>query len=72
MDNETKFATFKLGLETEMQRIESSHKDIYGDRPNALTAQKFTELHLPDDLSWETDTDGQGNVLRCCRAVSAP
>ena len=58
MDNETKFATFKLGLETEMQRINSSYKEIYGNGPDAPTAEKITKLYLSDDLPWETETDG--------------
>jgi hypothetical protein len=72
MDNKTEFATFRLRPETEMQQIDTSHQELHGDRPNAPTAQKCTELQLSDDLPWETDTDGQGFVLRCCRAASAP
>jgi hypothetical protein len=73
MDSEIKFASFKMGLETEMERINSSYKGIYGDIPNVLpTAKTYTELYLNDDLPWENETYGQGNVLRYIRAASAP
>jgi hypothetical protein len=72
MDSETEFATFRLGLETEMKRIDTSYQELCGDGPSVPTAQTFTELCLSEDLPWETDTDGQGFVLRCCRAASAP
>ena len=50
MEEETKFASFKLGLEAEMQRINSSYKEIFGERlEDSPTAQTFTDLYLKDD-----------------------
>jgi hypothetical protein len=73
MDNETKFAAFKLGLESEMERINSSYQEIFGDRPEELpTAGRYTNLYLKDDLPWVKETDGQGNKFCYIRAASAP
>jgi hypothetical protein len=38
MEDETKYSSFKLGLETEMERINSFYKEIYGDAPEVPTA----------------------------------
>ena len=73
MDNETKFAAFKLGLESEMEHINSSYQEIYGDRPEDVpTAKRYTNLYLKDDLPWVNETDGQGNILCYIKAASAP
>jgi hypothetical protein len=72
MDAESKFAAFKLGLETEMERIDSSYREIYGNRPDVPTAKTYTELYLNDDLPWETETNGHFRPLRYIRAASAP
>ncbi len=73
MDNETKFAAFKLGLESEMERINSSYQEIYGDRPEDVpTAKRYTNLYLKDNLPWVNETDGQGNILCYIKAASAP
>jgi hypothetical protein len=70
---EIKFAAFKLGLETEMERIESSYKEIYGNRPNVPTVKTYTELYLKDNLPWETEVKGHFRPLRrYIRAASAP
>ena len=70
MDAEIKFAAFKLGLETEMERIDSSYKEIYGNRPNVPpTAKTYTELYLKDDLPWETEVKGHFRPLRYIRAL---
>jgi hypothetical protein len=56
MDAEIKFAAIKLGLETKMERIDSSYREIYGNRPDVPTAKNYTELYLNDNLPWETKT----------------
>jgi hypothetical protein len=73
MENEKKYASFKLGLATEMKRIDASYKEIYGNRIDDLpTAQTYTCLHLKDDLPWVDKIDGQGNHIRYIRMASAP
>jgi hypothetical protein len=73
MENESKHASFKLGLATEMKRVDASHKEIHGDRTDNLpTAQTHDCLCLKDDLPWVDETDGEGNHMRCKRMASAP
>ena len=45
MEGEIKFTAFKRGLETEMARIDSSYKEIYGNGPDVPTARTYTELY---------------------------
>jgi hypothetical protein len=46
MDNETKFAAFKLGLESKMERINSSYQEIYGDRPEDVpTVKQYSRIN---------------------------
>jgi hypothetical protein len=47
-------------------------KEVCGNRLNLPTTKTHTELCLKDNLPWENEIDGQGNVLRCVRAASAP
>ena len=74
LDNEsTKLSNFKLGLETEMERINSSYKGIYAERPwKEPTAKEYTSLYLIDDLVWENAIDAQGKEWRLFRAAPAP
>jgi hypothetical protein len=72
MEGETKFAGFKIGLETEMERVNSSYKEIYGDGPEAPTAKTFTKVYLTEELSWGKEDVGEGHHLRCITAASAP
>ncbi len=52
MAGETKHAPFFAGLKTEMERINSSYKEVYGEGINEPTAATFTSLCLTDDLPW--------------------
>jgi hypothetical protein len=72
MEGEIKFTAFKLGLETEMARIDSSYKEIYGDGPDIPTARTYTDLYLTDDLPWVTETRGHFRTLVYIRAATAP
>ena len=74
MDNEVNFTGFKLGLKAGMERINSSYNEIYGGRQNGVlpTATTFIDVYLRDDLPWETETDGHGNILLYVRAATAP
>jgi hypothetical protein len=72
MEGETKFAGFKLALDTEMERINSSYKEVYGDGPDAPTAKTFTRLHLTQELPWITLEMGKGNFLHTIEVASAP
>ena len=73
MEEETKFASFKLGLEAEMERIDSSYKEIFGERVEDVpTAQTFTDLYLKDDLPWIEEADDRGNLMRYISAATAP
>ncbi len=72
MEGEIKFAAFKLGLESEMVRIDSSYQEIYGRCLLVPTAKSFTELYLNDDLPWESESQGHFRPLRYIRAASAP
>jgi hypothetical protein len=72
MEAEVKFAAFKLGLETEMARIDSSYREIYGKCSHVPTAKTYTELYLNDDLPWVTETDGHFRPLTYIRAATAP
>jgi hypothetical protein len=68
----------KLGeFATEMKRVDTSYKEICGDRmddrmDDLPTAQTHACLHLKDDLPWVDEIDGQGNNNRCIRMASAP
>jgi hypothetical protein len=53
MDDEIKFAAFKLGLETKMEAPNSSCKEVCSDRPNVPATKTRAGLHLKDDLPWE-------------------
>ena len=73
LDNEsTKLSIFKLGLEIKMERINSSYRGIYADRPwKEPTATEYTNLYLNDDLVWENIIDAQGKEWRYIRAATA-
>jgi hypothetical protein len=72
MSGKTHFAVFNHGLETEMSRINASHKEVYGDGPDAPTANTFAKLHLSDDLPWVTKDDVEGDSVSCILVASAP
>jgi hypothetical protein len=52
MAGESKHTSFFAGLKTEMNRINSLYKAVYGEGINEPTARTFTSLCLTDDLSW--------------------
>ena len=72
MSGKTHFAVFNHGLETEMSRINASYKEVYGDGPDAPTANTFTKLYLSDDLPWVTKDDVEGDSVSYILVASAP
>jgi hypothetical protein len=50
MASETKHTFVYDGLKTEMDRINSSYKEVYGNQINAPAATTFTSLHLTNNL----------------------
>jgi hypothetical protein len=72
MDSEGKYAAFKLGLDTEFERINSSYNAVYGDGDNAPTARTFLKLYLDDNLPWEELIIGEEVICTFIKVASSP
>jgi hypothetical protein len=75
METDHKYQNFKMGLNIEMERINTSYGEIYGnhriqDVPTAIT---YTDMYLMNDLPWVTsEMDEQVTPVRYIKAASAP
>ena len=74
MGSELKYTNFKIQLDAEMERINSSYLEIYGKETadDVPTAKTYTDLYLNDDLPWVGEMDEQGTILKYMKAASAP
>ena len=75
MDNDHQYQNFKIRLNIEMERINSSYREIYGNNmiEDVPTATTYTDLYLMNDLPWVTsEMDEQVTPVRYIKAASAP
>jgi hypothetical protein len=76
MKKELQHVNFRQNLMQEMERINSSYRDIYAnhttEKEDVPTATRFTEIYLKPGLTWECEMDEEGHYLKYIQAASAP
>jgi hypothetical protein len=73
-ESELLYLDFKTLLREEMERIDFSYKDIYGNISlgEIPTATTYTNLYLSDELPWISEELEDGSILKYIKAASAP
>jgi hypothetical protein len=76
MKKELKHVNFRQKLTQEMERINSSYREIYANHTTeedlVPTATTFTNVFLKPDLPWKGEMDEECHILKYIQAASAP